>query len=74
MYNFRKKRAPGSRMELSPIIKEIKKRNKGSDDVRLRSHSDKFSTCEKEVKKILKHCVVIHTFNATLRRQRLADL
>ena len=42
--------------------KQIKKWNKGSGDLRARSHPAKFPTCEKELKKNLEPSVVVHAF------------
>jgi hypothetical protein len=37
--------------------------NKGSRDLRARSHPDKLSTCERELMKSLGTGMMVHTFN-----------
>ena len=45
--------------------KQIKKWNKGSGNLKARSHPAKFPTCEKELKKSLDPGVVGHSFNSS---------
>lgn len=61
-------------MALSAVFKEINKlRNKGSGDLRARSHLAKFPTCRKTLKKSLELGVVGTLLIPALGRQRLED-
>lgn len=68
--HMKRKGAKEGRMELTPVFKEIKRLkiswNKGSDDLKAKSHQAQFPSCEKELKKSLLLNVVFHTFNMEL--------
>jgi hypothetical protein len=70
-YSLRRKGAPGSVTQLSPVLTEIKetpdtKWNKRSGNLRARPLSAKLPTCEQELKKSLG--VVVHAFNLSTQK------
>lgn len=66
MYILKRKGAPKKWIGTKSCVQEdkrIKKWKKASGDLKTRFHPAKFPTCEKELKKILKPGVEVHTFN-----------